>query len=483
MTTRSTRPSRSRWVWLRSIYDNDHRLSQSINALNQAITYDYDDQHRPIKVTDPLGHTQETDYNAKHLPIAQRIDTGSETLTTTSSYYPNGQVQTTIDGRGTPSTLTYDTRRNPDTAKVAAHPPVDRDHDDLGRLIQITDQEGAITQYQYDARGNTTKIIDPLGHETNLTYDTLGRLNTVTDRNNDTSTISYTPSGQIQSVDYPGTKEDVTFIYDIYDQVSQMTDGLGTSSYQYDVLGRLTQTTDANGFTLQYQYDANNNLTQLTYPDGNSVTYTYDALNRLTQLTDWLGNDTDYHYDAAGRMIEMVHANGITTTYSYDHANRLIGQTATTSNGDILTHQDFVLDPNGNRILENRTQPQAPTDTAANETYQYNPQKTRLETITDTETNKTETFTYNHEGQTIDKSGKAYTYDTRHRLIQQGTTHYHYDATDNRLKVERAGTTIYYIYDSNNNLLAEANESKQITRHYLHDSGLHSMIQDGKAHI
>ena len=65
----------------------------------------------------------------------------------------------------------------------------------------------------------------------------------------------------------------------------------------------------------------------------------------------------------------------------------------------------------------------------------YNTKKTRLETFADRDTNPTETFTYNNEGQTINKTGKTYTYETRHRLIQQGTMYYGYDATDNRLKV------------------------------------------------
>ena len=205
-----------------------------------------------------------------------------------------------------------------------------------------------------------------------------------------------------------------------------MTDGLGTTSYQYDVLGRLKQTTDPHGFTVKYQYDANNNLTQLTYPDGKAVNYTYDALNRLVKLTDWLNNETTYTYDGAGRITQETHENGIQTHYSYDNANRLTGQTVETSAGEIIIHQSFVLDKNGNRIQENRTQPQAPTDTVANKTYYYNTKKTRLESVTDSETNQTDTFIYNNEGQTINKSGKAYTYDTRRRLIQQGTTQYQY---------------------------------------------------------
>ena len=51
----------------------------------------------------------------------------------------------------------------------------------------------------------------------------------------------------------------------------------------------------------------------------------------------------------------------------------------------------------------------------------------------------------------------------------------YYSATDDRLKVQRVGVTTYYIYDSNNNLIAEADQNKQITRHYLHSATGHTL--------
>ena len=45
-----------------------------------------------------------------------------------------------------------------------------------GRLISITDQEGAVTSYQYDTQGNMTAVMDALGQTNRMEYDACGRL-------------------------------------------------------------------------------------------------------------------------------------------------------------------------------------------------------------------------------------------------------------------------------------------------------------------
>ena len=50
-----------------------------------------------------------------------------------------------------------------------------------------------------------------------------------------------------------------------------MADSLGTSTYSYDSLNRMTAYTNPHGKTVGYGYDANGNRTSLTYPDGKVV--------------------------------------------------------------------------------------------------------------------------------------------------------------------------------------------------------------------
>jgi YD repeat-containing protein len=103
----------------------------------------------------------------------------------------------------------------------------------------------------------------------------------------------------------------------------------------------------------------------LTYPGAKTVGYTYDAADRLTSVTDWLGNQTGYSYDAANRLTGVVNANGTTTAYSYDNADRTTGLTNAKADGSVINGYSYTLDPIGNHLSEDRTEPLSPLLTAA----------------------------------------------------------------------------------------------------------------------
>jgi len=370
-----------------------------------------------------------------------------------------------------------------DGEQTRVTPVVDRDFDALGRLEKLTDQEGAETVFTYDNRGNVETVTDPQGKVTTMTYDELGRLETTTDRNGDVSIVNYTESGQIDNVDYPGESEDVDFTYDLRDQVDTMTDSLGTTDYDYDAIGRLEKVTDANGFVIEYGYDKVGNLKTLTYPGGKVVTYGYDAVNRLKIVTTWLNETITYFYDAAGRLDYRENANSTITDYTYDNANRLTRLTDKKSNGEVISEQVFTLDPNGNPETEFRIQPQAPQEIESELSYQYNVQRTRLESVIDADDNQIlNTYNYDDEGQQVSKNQDTRVFDARNRLTKIDGRLYGYDGNNQRLSIEQNGETRFHIYDSQNNLLAEANQAKEIIRYYIHGDGLNQLIQGNQSY-
>ena len=112
-----------------------------------------------------------------------------------------------------------------------------------------------------------------------------------------------------------------------------MTDGTGTTTYQYDSLGRLTRArrrrlADVDGETLRPRRRPD----VLQYPNGHTVTMQYDANGQMTCVTDWLGNTTQFQYDAARdedmassvRLVETVHRRVKTTTWGYDAAGQTV---------------------------------------------------------------------------------------------------------------------------------------------------------------
>ncbi len=93
---------------------------------------------------------------------------------------------------------------------------------------------------------------------------------------------------------------------------TQRVDGLGTHTYAYDALYRLTSVTYPGPSTDTYTYDANGN--RLTK---NSTNLTYDAADRLTAL-----GAVSYGYDSNGNLTSRG-----SDTFSWDAADRLTSAT------------------------------------------------------------------------------------------------------------------------------------------------------------
>ncbi len=168
----------------------------------------------------------------------------------------------------------------------------------------------------------------------------------------------------------------------------------------------------------------------------------------------------------------MDNFNGTVTDYSYDHANRLTDLVNRKSDSSIIAAYYFTLDANGNRTEVLKGEPLSPVLTLSDIDYTYNVQRNRLLTA------GAISFSYDDEGQLIDKDGNTYTFDYEHRLTaisaQQST--FSYDGKGNRLEVVRDGVTTRYIYDARGNLLAEADSSNNITKYFIHGAGLMAMV-------
>ncbi len=149
---------------------------------------------------------------------------------------------------------------------------------------------------------------------------------------------NYDPLDDLVSV-FQGVQQRL-FQYDSMGRLTQSnTPEAGTSSFQYNGFNLLTQRTDARGVITNYSFDTLNRLTQISYnvgatgvPATASVNYTYDeggaaafALGRLTHFTDGVGTET-YSFDALGRTTNLQKViSGISypIAYQYNYASEL----------------------------------------------------------------------------------------------------------------------------------------------------------------
>lgn len=314
----SVEPPLASW---RFTYDPETLGVTSITDPNGGLTTaSYDDQGNLISSTDPLGFTSTRSYDSTDQTTTVTDAMG---VATTTAYDVNGNVisqSTPLVGSGQRQTVTFaygDGQHSTD-------------------LTSMTDPNGKVWRYSYDAFDDLTSSIDPMGDRTTYTYNIVGLL---------TSTTS--PDGNAPGGDKKKSTTTVDFSKDY--NVLARTDGLGGSTtYAYDASGNLTSQTDALGRTTQYGYDADGQLVSVSRKNitvtlfsrddynkdgtlsdvvdagGNRTTYAYDQLGRLQSTTDPLGHKTTYGYDPLGNLTSTTRPTGVVTNYSYDADGRLI---------------------------------------------------------------------------------------------------------------------------------------------------------------
>ena len=205
----------------------------------------------------------------------------------------------------------------------------------------ISSTSGAMTQstgnatitYTYNGLGEVLTQTEATGDETTYAYDSEGRLIS-------TATPSYTDASG--ATDQPQTLE----YYDGLGDLTETVVGNGgrgnprVTSYTYSAAGRLTSTTNADGFTETYTDDADGNVLSVTYGRVTSsgavtpeeIVYQYDKLGRMVSQTTadesgttWtFGDTTNVEYDAYGEVVGKGVNGDYQANFAYDGAGRLI---------------------------------------------------------------------------------------------------------------------------------------------------------------
>jgi RHS repeat-associated protein len=158
-----------------------------------------------------------------------------------------------------------------------------------------------ISQYTYDSTGNLLTSTDPLGNVTTFTYDSRNNLLSITDA-----------AGQI-----------TVFTYDSRNNLLTLTNAAsGTTTWSYDGNSLPLTRTLPRGGVFQYAYTSGL-LTQVTDPNGVINTFSYDGNGRLLYRADALGNKTQFTYDALGNVLTCTNPLNQTFTFTYDYRNRI----------------------------------------------------------------------------------------------------------------------------------------------------------------
>jgi YD repeat-containing protein len=143
--------------------------------------------------------------------------------------------------------------------------------------------------------GDVQSSANAAGHTTTFNlYDPAGRVRQMTDPKGVVTDVTYTPRGKVSTVTVTppgGSARTTTYTYDFVGQMTgvALPDGTGVG-YTYDAAHRLTGVSDTRGNTVTYTLDESGNRIgeEVRDPGGTlrrSVARSFDALNRLQQVT------------------------------------------------------------------------------------------------------------------------------------------------------------------------------------------------------
>jgi RHS repeat-associated protein len=231
-----------------------------------------------------------------------------------------------------------------------------------------------VTHYGYDEGGRLASVTDALGHVTRYAgYDTYGNPGLITDVNQVTTRLTYTPEGWLATStrDVGGSPFTSTIEYDAVGDVIKTTDADGVVvDYVYDDARRLTEVIDGGGNRIRYTLDAAGNRLKEQTLDGSGqvrrkVSRTFNSLSQLMSVLDGMDRivlafDIDHGYDAAGHPLESEDAAGIRRRRGYDALGRLVSMlenyggteeathdTQTVTSFDAAGNVDGISDPEG----------------------------------------------------------------------------------------------------------------------------------------
>jgi len=270
------------------------------------------------KVTDALGYSRETlTYDGAGRPQSIRDANG---VVTDYEYHPRGWM-TAVKVRGENDSAEVDDR----ITRIEYWP--------TGLVKKVTQPDGVLTSYTYDAAHRLTDVADNAGNTIHYILDNAG--NRVAEETKDASgTLKRTLSRVYNQLGQMSTQADALanptdFDYDASGNVVSITDALGrTTQQEYDPLNRLKRTLqDVGGIGAEtkFGYDALDNVTEVTDPKGLKTSYSYNGLGDLLQQVSPDTGTTTFTYDAAGNRASQTDARNKTTTYTHDALNRLTG--------------------------------------------------------------------------------------------------------------------------------------------------------------
>ncbi|MES2161415.1 MAG: RHS repeat-associated core domain-containing protein [Pseudomonadota bacterium] len=182
-----------------------------------------------------------------------------------------------------------------------------------GKIATLTDPSGVQVKFSYNGN-DLSQVQNSLGRTLTLTT-TGGHLTQVADGNGRSVGYGYTDNDLTTFTDT--TLKSTTFKYDVPGRLTQFFYPSYPSqaflTNVYDSLGRVKTQNNAAG--KQYSYYFADSRSEEVAPDGGSSVSYLDGAGRIVRLIDQVGNETRNTYDGQGRLAHSVKVEGLSISF------------------------------------------------------------------------------------------------------------------------------------------------------------------------
>jgi RHS repeat-associated protein len=326
------------WGRLRCVVENED---------DTTARYWYDFEGNTVKIKSADNSVVEYAFDLKGRTTATMYWTandGSDSMTTTYSYYGDGSVRYVVDAGGDTVSYTYggvdgDGLKTGQVTKVSYERDendVTYSYNDKGQALAISDDAGTIS-YTYDSVWGRVTSVD------GVLDGAIDKLDSFTYHNPE-----LTGWTGLAGYHYPSESDSVSYTYDSQGRVQTISDhnGITTSFWYYPYTGALAMKSVGNG------------------DSGTWVEYEYDDLGRLTSLVNRRLSDNSvinsfaYEYNSdcgcGGMQIisKITREDGSYVEYDYDNMGRLIDEAYHSPTAVSLARFGYTYDKDGNRLTK-----------------------------------------------------------------------------------------------------------------------------------
>ncbi|WP_431688986.1 DUF6531 domain-containing protein [Hahella sp. NBU794] len=464
------------------VYDKDGRVLFDVNNERQVVAKYYDANGRiaaTVMLKKPVPASVALDRVSLSALVANVSN--SEKAVSRVVYDALGRPQYEIDAKGVVTKSEYDRAGRLAAKTVFAKPvaSIDKLALILKEIQPVADNGDQTQRFFYDNLGRQRFSVDALGYATEKQYDDLGNVVAQIKYGVKQSFAKGATAADIQAQLQGiarGDQRRTQFIFGSGNRLRFTIDNAGqVFESRYDDLGREVQTIRWRvPVSLEQSHTAASlpsMLGRLHKVAGQSTSFVFDVLGRKTAATDAEGHVERYVYDAKGNLTQLENKIGSVWTYEYDANGRMIKETTpkvsitqvdrsslseTTQLTNIVKRNEY--DGLGNLVASTEADGSAFARTTR---YEYDSEGRQIRTYRP----KSELFNQYYDR--VDSSVQILdevTYDAMGRaVVNRVTTDQSLPAADRTLSIT------YKVYDDRNQLIFDIDGENHVTE-YAYDA-------------